>query len=329
MDMKRWIGRCVQALVVTTCVMTAVSAIHSNIWWIRVLDFPRPAMLAIIAVLMIGSALFVRTARVYAVAALLVAGAYHAWRIRNYTVFVATELALDTVASDTSACFSALGFNVLQHNREYDRTIAMLQREQPDVLLLMETDSLWLAALAPVLEGYSHVSQRAMDNTYGMIVASRLAAEGAHFEHPTSADTPTFYATLFTRGGGSFDFVALHPRPPLPGQDTEKRDANIARAAQRLAGDSTPGMAMGDFNDVAWSRTVERFVLEDGYLDPRIGRGTYASFPAKYAAIGWPLDQIFVTPAFTVGAVRVLENVGSDHRSLAVRLCLRGQSAAR
>ncbi len=262
------------------------------------------------------------------VAALLMAGGWHAWRIKDYTALVASDLALDAVADDGAACFSAVAFNVLQHNREYGRTIAMLEREQPDVLLLMETDSLWLAALQPVLLGYPHVSQRALDNTYGMIFASRLKVRDAQFQHPTSADTPTLYATLTTRGGQSFDFVGLHPRPPLPGQDTETRDANIARAAQRQANDPTPALAMGDFNDVAWSRTTQRFMALGGYHDPRVGRGLYASFPSKYTLIGWPLDQIFVTPAFTVGAVRVLDDVGSDHRPLAVRLCLRPQSAA-
>ncbi len=329
MNILLWSGRFVQLLAAVACLVTAISAIHSNLWWIRILDFPRTAMLAAIVVLLVGSALFVRTARVLTVVALLMAAGYHSWRIRDYTPLAAAALSLDAAAHDTAACFTAIGFNVFQHNREYARTIAMLQREQPDVLLLMETDSLWLAALQPVLTEYPHVSQRALDNTYGMIVASRLDVSDARFEHPTSANTPTFYATLTTSSGASFDFVGLHPRPPLPGQDTEQRDANIARAAQRQSNDLTPALAMGDFNDVGWSRTTSRFMSEGGYLDPRRGRGFYATFPSTHILFGWPLDQIFVTPEFTVGDVRVLAHVGSDHRPLAVRMCLRNQSAAR
>lgn len=327
LHMELWLGRCAQALAVVACLATGVSAIPSNLWWIRALDFARIPMLAVIAVLLLVSARWVRTARLLTVAGLLVAGTWQAWRIRDYTPVVAAELPLDAEAHDQTSCFTAIGFNVLQHNRNYARTLALLQREQPDVLLLMETDSLWLAALGPVLASYPHVSQRALDNTYGMIFASRLAVDAAHFEHPTSANTPTFYATVTTREGRSFDFVGLHPRPPLPGQDTDQRDASIARAAQRQAGDPAPGVAMGDFNDVAWSRTTQRFKSDGGYLDPRVGRGPYASFPARYTRVGWPLDQIFVTPAFTVGFVRILENVGSDHRPLAVRLCLRRQAS--
>ena len=38
--------------------------------------------------------------------------------------------------------------------------------------------------------------------------------------------------------------------------------------------------------------------------------------------LGWPLDQLFVSPDFTFREFRVLENVGSDHRPLAAELCL-------
>ena len=323
MNVAVWAGRIFQALALVACLITAISAIHSNLWWIRILDFPRTAMLVTAIVLAVCCAAFARRGRWLAVSALLVAAGWHAWRIRTYTPLVGTELALDTAKNDDVACFTAIGLNVFQHNRDYSRTIAMLQRERPGVVLLMETDSLWLAALAPVLATYPHVMTEPLDNTYGMIFASQLTVREAHFERPTTANTPTLYATLVLRSGKSVAYVGLHPRPPLPGQDTEKRDANIARAAHRQANDPMPALAMGDFNDVAWSRTTQRFKAAGGYLDPRVGRGLYATFPASHILFGWPLDQIFVTPAFTVRYVRVLENVGSDHRPLAVRLCSR------
>jgi endonuclease/exonuclease/phosphatase (EEP) superfamily protein YafD len=168
-----------------------------------------------------------------------------------------------------------------------------------------------------------HVFEHAQDNTYGMIFATRLEVNDPRFAHPTQADTPAFYATLATEAGRAFDVIGLHPRPPLPGQDTDTRDANIARAAERQEGDTMPALAMGDFNDVAWSRTTQRFMREGGFLDPRIGRGLFRSFPSKYLLLGWPLDHLVVSPDFTMGDVRILDHVGSDHRPLAARLCLR------
>ena len=36
-------------------------------------------------------------------------------------------------------CISAFSFNVLQTNRDYDRTIKLIDREDPDIVLLLET----------------------------------------------------------------------------------------------------------------------------------------------------------------------------------------------
>nr|WP_208402903.1 hypothetical protein [Sphingomonas japonica] len=59
-----------------------------------------------------------------------------------------------------------------------------------------------------------------------------------------------------------------------------------------------------------------------GFLDPRTGRGAYPSFPADFGVVGWPLDQMFVSPGFTFRSLRIPEDAGSDHRPLAAELCL-------
>nr|WP_244649967.1 endonuclease/exonuclease/phosphatase family protein [Sphingomonas sp. CFBP 13706] len=128
--------------------------------------------------------------------------------------------------------------------------------------------------------------------------------------------------------GDRFRVIALHPRPPVPGQDTEARDAEIAIAASRAARAKLPVLAIGDFNDVAWSHTSQLFKRVGGYLDARIGRGTFATFPARTPLLGWPLDHMFVTPEFKVHSLEVLEDVGSDHLPIHSRLCLTGRSGA-
>jgi hypothetical protein len=84
---------------------------------------------------------------------------------------------------------------------------------------------------------------------------------------------------------------------------------------------------MGDFNDVAWSRTSQMFKRIGGYLDPRIGRGLYATFPANLPFLRWPLDHLFMSPDFTLVDMKVLENVGSDHLPVIAKVCLAPQIA--
>jgi len=130
------------------------------------------------------------------------------------------------------------------------------------------------------------------------------------------------YAQLATPGGTRFRVIGLHPRPPAPGQDTDARDAEIAIAARHAAEAPQPTLSIGDFNDVAWSHTSQMFKRIGGYLDPRVGRGRYPTFPAGWPMLRWPLDHVFLSPEFVVISMRVLRNVGSDHLPVSVRLCL-------
>lgn len=325
--MRRWFVWLVLSLAALACLVTAISAIRSNLWWIRILDFPRVAMLGAICAVAIGCLFATGRARIVALTGLVVAGGWQLWRIHDYTMLAPTEMALAGAGDPAASCFTAIGLNVLQKNRDHDRIIAALRAANPDLLLLMETDQRWAEALRPLLDTYPYKLQIPINN-FGMIFASRLRIRAAHFAAATDANTPTLYSRLETREGEPFAFVGLHPQPPRPGQNTGARDRNIAKASRRTANDPLPALAMGDFNDVPWSHTTQLFKKTGGFLDPRAGRGAYATFPAQHRWLGWPLDQIFVTPAFRVRAVRVLEDVGSDHRPLLAELCLpRGQHA--
>lgn len=311
------------SLAMIACGLTALSSVRSNQWWIRLLDFPRVLALIAIVVIAIGCLAFARRRHRWVLVALAIAGGFQLWRIYPYIPGAPSEVArigVETTA-DARSCFKAFALNVLQSNRDYRLVIAAIEREQPDIVLLVETDQKWLNALAPVLGGYPHRLLRPHDNFYGMIFASRLGVAWAHTENITDRDTPTLFARLKTRGGAAFDFVGLHPRPPIPGENTRRRDAKIERAARRFADDRIPGIAMGDFNDVPWSHTSRTFKRAGGFLDPRIGRGIYSTYPARLGALGWPLDQLFVTSQFGFRSLRVLENVESDHRPLVAELC--------
>ena len=66
---------------------------------------------------------------------------------------------------------------------------------------------------------------------------------------------------------------------------------------------------MGDFNDAAWSHSSRLFKHYGRYLDPRRGRGLYASFHAKNPLIRCAIDQLFVTEE-----IGMVEHVHGHHR---------------
>jgi endonuclease/exonuclease/phosphatase (EEP) superfamily protein YafD len=296
--------------------------IEADSWWIRLFDYTRLHSLFLIALVAMGCLVCIRRRRAALLVMLGVAAAVQCWRIYPYFGFAPTEMAMAAATSPGTSCLTVLGLNVLQRNHDHEPTLRLIERVKPDILFLMETDAGWAAALAPALKSYPHRLLRPLDNTYGLIFASRLPVKWALTKDTTEQNTPTVYGRLATRDGKEFNFIGLHPRPPLPGQNTTLRDRKIGLAAKTVDSEGLPVLAMGDFNDVPWSRTTQTFKLTGGFRDPRIGRGNYATFPSDYVAVGWPLDQLFLTPEFTFRSLRIGASVGSDHRPLVAQVCL-------
>jgi endonuclease/exonuclease/phosphatase (EEP) superfamily protein YafD len=288
---------------------------------VRMLDFVREPAIYLAAVLAVLAALFAGRGKWIAVGLFGASAAINLMRMWPYTTLAAAQIPLPDKV-DGMSCADVLSFNVLQSNEEYARTAALIERTRPDILLLMETNGAWLRALEPQLARYGYRLERPLENTYGMIFATNLEVEQARMVANTSSNTPTLYATMRMGDGARFELVGLHPRPPRPGENTKQRDANIARAGAMTPERLGNVLAIGDFNDVPWSRTSEQFREEGDFLDPRAGRGSFATFPADYALLGWPLDQIMVKDGVKVAQLEIGDDVGSDHLPLIARVCV-------
>ena len=77
---------------------------------------------------------------------------------------------------------------------------------------------------------------------------------------------------------------------------------------------------LGDLNDVAWSRTSYEFQDISGLLDPRVGRGFYHTFHARYPVLRYPLDHCFHTKHFRLVRFKRLRKFGSDHFPVGIEL---------
>jgi endonuclease/exonuclease/phosphatase family metal-dependent hydrolase len=64
----------------------------------------------------------------------------------------------------------------------------------------------------------------------------------------------------------------------------------------------------GDMNDVGWSQTTPLFQKVSGLLDPRSGRGLYATFHANYPFLRFPLDHLFHAAEFRLRRMEVLDS---------------------
>jgi endonuclease/exonuclease/phosphatase (EEP) superfamily protein YafD len=212
--------------------------------------------------------------------------------------------------------------NVLEENREYDRLLRRVEAEDPDVVIAVEVDHRWMAAIEPLAKKYAYSVRRPIDNTYGMVLFSRYELVDPRVEFLVQDDIPSIHTRLRLPSGVEVTLHALHPRPPEPIHDQESapRDAELVLVGRRVAEEEGPIIVAGDLNDVAWSETSELFVRLSGLLDPRVGRGFYHTFHARYPFLRYPLDHCFHSKHFRLVSFKRLAAFGSDHFPVGIQL---------
>lgn len=282
---------------------------------VRVGDFPRQQLLAI--ALGLAALLLLAGGRDPAALAMIAAQAgvavVQAWHIVPFTPLWRRRSASFDPAIDQGERFRLVACNVKMSNRRFDDLARVIREHDPDILVLMEVDESWISALAPVLERFAEVIARPQANSYGMALASKLSLSDTVVECLLTEGVPSIVTTVRTAKGQRFRLYAIHPEPPVPHRDTVGRDGETALVALRTREEDLPVVVTGDLNDVAWSRTTERFRKVSGLLDPRVGREVFSTFDARYPLIRWPLDHLFHSAEFRLASMRRLPACGSDH----------------
>lgn len=288
-------------------------------------DFPRVHILSAAVFAAFIALIFFRSQPWIFLIVFVACGTYQAWMIYPFTPLAPVEIELGKTSDGPK--ISLLSLNVLMENEDHERLIALLDEEKPDVLFLMETNARWAQALDDTLSGFKTVLRHPLENHYGLIFATNLDVVNAKTVFLAGDKTPTLLAEMKAPDGKRFHFIGLHPRPPVPGNDTQERDAQIERAATLTKESGLPVISMGDFNDVAWSWTAQRFKHHGNFRDPRVGRGMMSSFDANHPILRFPIDQLYLTEGIDLVSFELKRAIGSDHFPMGAVVVIRGGSS--
>jgi endonuclease/exonuclease/phosphatase (EEP) superfamily protein YafD len=253
---------------------------------------------------------------------------YQGCRIVPYTPLWAVR-ALPSRDPNPERKLRLLIANVLVRNRRTEELVRLVHATDPDVLLALEPDRFWADALAGLDAHYAWRIKLPQDNAYGMLLVSKLELRDARVRHLMDQDVPSIVARLALRCGDESDLYALHPRPPHAFQASTERDAEILVVGREMRERGAPAIVAGDLNYVAWSHVTRLFRRLSHMLDPRIGRGLYATFDARRPLLRWPLDHIFCTEDFRVVRLERMGFIGSDHFPILVELSYEPELADR
>lgn len=312
-------------------VATALPLLRASAWWIRWFDFPRLQVLVLAAAVLAAYAPFAGDSpfSLGFIALLAAALAYQGYMMFPYTVLAKRQVEQSRRATRASTV-RLLYANVLMENRASQRLKEMIREMAPDLVLAVEADAWWQAELACLRESHPYAVEHPRDNTYGMLLFSRLELVGPQVKFLVQDDVPSIHAGLRLAGGALVQLRCLHPRPPAPQEASEstERDAELLIVGKELKGLNAPAIVLGDLNDVAWSRTNYQFQDISGLLDPRIGRGFFHTFHAEHWFLRYPLDHCFHSKHFRLASLRRLDRFGSDHFPMCITLSYEPDAAA-
>lgn len=303
---------------------TLIPLIPKDNWWIRGFDFPRLQIISLILLVVFGYLLFRTDLHPldYVLLILLITSViYQGYMISPYTVFAESQVE-QTNRHQKQSTLSLMCSNVQMTNRDSEKLKTLITKHDPDVLLVIETDQWWLNELQEFEDLYPHSIKQPQDNKYGMGLFSKFKFQNAEINFFVEDDIPSIKAHLMLSSGTELKLYGLHPRPPfLSGSNTStERDAELLIVGKEIKEMETPVIVMGDMNDVAWSKTNNLFQNISGLLDPRIGRGFYNTFHARYPFIRFSLDHFFHSSHFRLVDFQRLGYIGSDHFPVYIKL---------
>ena len=301
-----------------------IPLIRNDFWAFRVFEYPRIQKLFLNLLVLILYVYFFLTNAPYEIAFTALIGANALYLV--YQIFPFTFLAKKTLLKAEKVVpenkISLISSNVFQDNKNTAGCMRMLKQNDPDIILLLETDAYWHEGTKELKERYPFQVLIPLDNTYGMLLYSKLELIGPEVRYLVDDEIPSIKTQVKLPSGKLIQLYCVHPTPPVPGENmySTERDKELLLVAKEVKANKLPTIVVGDLNDVAWSYTTNLFTKISGLLDPRRGRGFFNTFHAKYPFLRFPLDHVFCSTDFKLLALKRMNNFSSDHFPIMITL---------
>lgn len=304
--------------------LTIIPYFSTDYWWIRMFDFPHLQLtfLTLLAILVYFIKFNFNNWKDYVfIAFLAICFVFQFSKIFPYTTFSTYEV-LDS-SKKNQETLKIYTSNVLQNNDNYQLLINQIKGYDADIVLLTETDNNWLQNISvKVSNMYPYKKEIPLNNTYGMLLYSKLPLINPQVKYLVSDSVPSIHAKIKLSNKDTIQVRAIHPTPPMPQENPKSsdRDTEMMMIAKMALESKYPVIVLGDFNDVAWSVTSQLFDRVSRLIDVRKGRGLFNTYSADNKILRWPLDHIFISSEFRLKNIKRCEDINSDHFPLFTEL---------
>lgn len=307
-----------------TICFTLIPLIKHEYWVFRVFDYPRLQKLVLTTICFVLQLRYLNYSNIFdwiLLVAIALNGIHLMSQIILFTPFAKKQV-LSTKVDFAEQTLSLMVANVYEGNKNTIGCLKEIADADPDVVLLLETNQRWDRETRNLSSQYPYHVRVPLENTYGMLLYSKLPLLDANINYLVEKDIPSIHCTVTLKSGLNVQLYALHPTPPVPNENprSTERDKELLLVADMAKQADKPVIVIGDLNDVAWSYTTELFLKMSGLLDPRRGRGFFNTFHAHYPFMRFPLDHAFFSPDFKLKELKRLPNFDSDHFPIFIKI---------
>ncbi|PKL85843.1 MAG: endonuclease/exonuclease/phosphatase [Ignavibacteriae bacterium HGW-Ignavibacteriae-1] len=303
-------------------ITTGLPLINSGAWWIRIFDFPRVQIATLTLLAIILASVFLDIKWEFKLPLLLILSVSMVYQLQFIVVYtpLCKTSAKDSNKPVAGSSLTLLVSNVLMKNEDKESFHTLVKKHNPDIVLINEPDNAWAESIGKLDQDYPYSIKYPLENTYGMILLSKLPLTESEVNFLVRDDVPSIFTKITLPSGSKIDFYGVHPEPPQPGTDTYERDTELLIIGKKIKETRNPTIVAGDMNDVGWSGTSKLFRKYSRLVDPREGRGFYNTYNASVPLFRFPLDHIFYSKEFGLLALKRLEDIGSDHFPFMINL---------
>jgi endonuclease/exonuclease/phosphatase (EEP) superfamily protein YafD len=194
--------------------------------------------------------------------------------------------------------------NVLSQNKNYRGLINQIEKEDPHIIGLLEINSSWASALAPIMAKYPHMIIIPQEDNFGLALYSKeefLDVEEIKSEMGLSSIVASF---------ADYQLFLTHPYPPISSDSWKSRNSHYQEIVKKFKGSSSPLILIGDFNSAPWSVHLQEMSES---LELNLVNGLQCTWPTHFPpGFRLGLDHAFVSKNIKASK-RILNAFGSDH----------------
>jgi endonuclease/exonuclease/phosphatase (EEP) superfamily protein YafD len=215
--------------------------------------------------------------------------------------------------------FTILHANLLVSNHDAERFIALVEEENPHIIVVQEMTPRWLVSLKPLNAVYPYRVLAPEDSPFGIGLFSKFPLEDVRIEIMPPLGFPEIRAK-FTSASLPINIFTTHPIPPLGAENYAARNEHLAATADALPGPDEATILVGDLNISMWAAHYRQLEEKTGLRNTRRGFGIRPSWPLFFPIALIPIDHVLVSSDFVVTDMRTGPDIGSDHYPIIVTL---------